>query len=887
MAVLKDLIVHGRSRFVNGAQFNTINAESIGAEQGIFNKLVATTLDAKEATIDNLTAQNATVVGLLDVQGELHTNAWTNANIANIGGSFYISPTVEPTDGTTTISITRNSATSWTVSASGTFATDFIKSGTATSGVAWPANSLVLITGDVVVGNMVYPLGTLKGTLSAQVTATAATTSKTITITGVTDAQNNNSPSVLQELYELNGNANISNATYKNGKISLYKLGSNPIGILLSSMGTNSNSIIDIYGGVSTNPTVRIGHLAGLPNVNGSAPTGWGIYTDNGYFSGVIVSTSGKIGGFTIGSSDIHNGKTSRTETTNNGVWVGTDGIGLGKGITYFSNDGTGKVGPWTLTTTALYNAKSSYNNANAGIYIGTDYVAGGAGNSWWIKSDGKFQFGGTSGITFDGTTLKVPAANITGTLSASHIDVSGVISTGSIVTDTLTGGTVNTNGFVYVSTKNYGTNVTIGSKTWSDWRLMIGNKFGVDSVGNLVATSAYITGEVTATSGSFTGAIHATSGEFNGQITAGSGTIGRWLITSTALKTNSGSNSAGMGAESTYAFWAGNETPASAPFRVNYNGTLNATGASISGSILATSFTAKDSNNKTRATVDTNGLVLYDGNGYKKASFGSDINLYGGSSTTGAAPYININSTNGITILKDSTHKAIINGDGLSVYAGSSSVPSAIFGSTVQVGATNQNHMNISSDGINIYRQSNHTVIMKPFFNSNSGESLDIRAVADPSLDTFDALDEGYIGIGYGNNGQSYVALQAFNRRDNGSSSGVFVDTDQVDICTTNSNLLFNSHPYIVTEEHSVDNKSIGGSGITNVEVTMTKTNYTLLGTVSIGMANASSSGTNVGNCTIRNFDLSGNTVTVAVYNNKSAAAKIKIMVRGLYRAK
>ena len=46
MAVLKDLIVHGASRFLNGAYFKTINAESIGADAGIFNKLVATTLDA-------------------------------------------------------------------------------------------------------------------------------------------------------------------------------------------------------------------------------------------------------------------------------------------------------------------------------------------------------------------------------------------------------------------------------------------------------------------------------------------------------------------------------------------------------------------------------------------------------------------------------------------------------------------------------------------------------------------------------------------------------------------------------------------------------------------------------------------------------------------------
>ena len=429
MAVLKDLIVHGSSRFLNGASFNTINAESIGANQGIFNKLIATTLDAKEATIDNLTAQNATVVGLLDVQGELHTNSWTNTNIANIGGSFYISPTVEPTDGTTTISITRNSATSWTVSAAGTFATDFVKSGTATSGVTWPANSLVLITGDVVVGDMVYPLGTLKGTLSAQVTATAASTSKTITITGVTDAQNNTSPSVLQTLYELNNNANISNAAFKNGKISLYKLGSNPIGILLSSMGTSSNSIIDIYGGVSTNPNVRIGHLAGLPNVNGSAPTGWGIYTDNGYFSGVIVSTSGKIANFTINGSKMYsNGKTSYSAAaTNGGIYIGDDYISFGDGTkTYFYKDGTGKIGPWTLSTTYIRNGNvaGANNTSVAGVYLGTDGLnisGGSAANTAYIYKNGStVSVNIGNKLTWNGSVLKVDGEITTSKLTIS-----------------------------------------------------------------------------------------------------------------------------------------------------------------------------------------------------------------------------------------------------------------------------------------------------------------------------------------------------------------------------------------------------------------------------------------------------------------------------------
>ena len=62
---------------------------TVAADQGIFNKLIATTADIGTLDVDNLTAQNATVVGLLDIQGQLHSNSWTNSNIATIDGSFF------------------------------------------------------------------------------------------------------------------------------------------------------------------------------------------------------------------------------------------------------------------------------------------------------------------------------------------------------------------------------------------------------------------------------------------------------------------------------------------------------------------------------------------------------------------------------------------------------------------------------------------------------------------------------------------------------------------------------------------------------------------------------------------------------------------------------
>ena len=330
MAVLKDLIVHGPSRFINGAKFNTINAESIGANEGIFNKLVATTLNAEEATIDNLTADNAKILGILDVQGDLHTKSWTNSNISNIGGSFYIAPTVSTViaANNTPMSITiGGSANARTFQVSGgAFATDAVKiyNGTTTSTASWAVGSHVMVTGNIRSGTtgVDYPLGTLTGYLTGALSASGFTVGEI------------SSPALETILGEL-GTSNLKSYEIK---ISMFEIGPKasikPVGVMMTSYGVDKSTYIDIYGGVNvknssgvTIPNVRIGYLGGLgalSTVNGQTPTGWGIYTDNGYFNGVIVSNSGKIGNFTI-ANDLHSGTTGIGKDTNVYVSPGTN----------------------------------------------------------------------------------------------------------------------------------------------------------------------------------------------------------------------------------------------------------------------------------------------------------------------------------------------------------------------------------------------------------------------------------------------------------------------------------------------------------------------------------------------------------------------------------
>lgn len=110
--------------------------------------------------------------------------------------------------------------------------------------------------------------------------------------------------------------------------------------------------------------------------------------------SGKITATSGKIGGFDIGTSNIHNGKTTLS-SNENGVYIGTDGIALGvnnkfsvtKAGVLTSTSGT--IGGFTIDSSKLYNGKPSLSDASNGVYIGTNGIALGANNAFYVTNSG------------------------------------------------------------------------------------------------------------------------------------------------------------------------------------------------------------------------------------------------------------------------------------------------------------------------------------------------------------------------------------------------------------------------------------------------------------------------------------------------------------------
>ena len=683
MAILKDLIVHGSSRFLNKIYANELEVSAFEAESAIIKKLTA-----KDATLEN-----ATVIGLLDVQGQLHTNTWTNSNIATIDGCFYITPTLSSDSGKISFSSTSVASLTGTYTAVTSL---YIGDSSSGSTVQWTKDSKVLLTGEVQVNGQWLPLGTLLGTLSAN-----ATTSS-IGLTGLTDNRHNTS-SIITDIRNAVSNTSLN---YRNLKISLYQrrdgTDSKPLGIYMTAMGANGKTFIDIYGGVNAtttagssggfaDPNLRIGNLSGLGAVEGTTPTGWGIYTTNGYFKGVIVSSAGKIGNFTINS--------------------------------------------------ALYsNNHSAWNSNVSGIYINNDGISGGAGGKWWLWNDGSAKIGAMT-LSAAGV-LTVPAANVSGELTAATINGSkisaGDIAAARIQTNLISAInakvsdisalTATLGGFQVDSTAIHTKNVaitsnadnsialssadftrTINNTSRAGLRFAIGDKLGITGDGAIYASSATISGNITATS-----------------LTLGSGvTIGYSSIsnpptipTTVAELTDSGSYLTTSVASSTYATQtaannaaktattyitdidsnkgitikpadaSGNDYLQMNSSAINFyrnnvetlkiedsairvgklgsnlrnvyitndvvqirNNTsvlaeygssiklykpgtttaaveISSTGATFTGGIVATSFSAYDSNNKERATVNTNGLIAKDASGNTVAKFGETVQI-------------------------------------------------------------------------------------------------------------------------------------------------------------------------------------------------------------------------------------------------------------------
>lgn len=239
-------------------------------------------------------------------------------------------------------------------------------------------------------------------------------------------------------------------------------------------------------------------------DTNGNLTLKGTIYASAGEFTGKVTATSGYIGtelqGWEIHDDAIYNGK-SLFDSSDEGIYIGTNGISLGDGEHYIraSKEGlltannvdvTGKVKAtsgyigngdegWYIGDKAIYNGKDALSSDETGIYIGVDGISVRNGDKYitlngydgsltannatitgTINADGGYfkgelqsatgSFSGTvtatageiGGCNIEGGTLNISNAKI-GTLEVGSANI------GSVYADTIIGGTNNQNRYI------------------------------------------------------------------------------------------------------------------------------------------------------------------------------------------------------------------------------------------------------------------------------------------------------------------------------------------------------------------------------------------------------------------------------------------------------
>lgn len=515
-----------------------------------------TTANVTTANIDSGNAIN------LNVTDKLRATHFDLQSVAQLGGAFYVSPTVKfPTDSNTTFTVTKSGSTlNITIS-------DSALTSTTLAGVVWGANAKIKASGKI--GTITT--GTMDGTV---------TSLNTSNHTLVISVSGENSSSVTAGSYT---SANIDNFC-----VMMYETSdSHPVGIMMNSYGTDGRTYIDIHGGTAsaTTPNVRIGNLGGLSFNDTTLSNQWGIYTNNGYYTGSIVANGGKIGGFTIGASAIYTGTLTANSDNNIGLSSadftrtigGTSRTGLrfaigdkvgitGDGVLYaHSLQATGgKIGNWSIGSSTLGNytsVTSGTASTQYGVILNT-----GTSSSTQVICAGSRSFDGTN---YGSWTYKFYVRN-----DGYMFSTAGSIGNWVIGSNALYHGTIGSESGVYLVPGGSAQSYAIGgSESINSWAITSGANFGVTTSGTVYCSDIHATGEITATSGyigdSTNGFTIDSSGFYSGSKT--SNTSGYISLSNTAFTRTI--NDASI---SNLRFAIGSK------FGITNDGTLYASGANI-----------------------------------------------------------------------------------------------------------------------------------------------------------------------------------------------------------------------------------------------------------------------------------------------------------------
>lgn len=268
------------------------------------NKILFNTTSAKftvPVTINNSLAANNITATNVTVNDTLKAFKYELNTIQDLGGEFCVAPIIYIQSGAT-VQVNKDSATTIVVSIKDTNA---IKSDTI-QGVRWAEKSKIKFQGKInglsirCNGVMKSKLNTVQNTMSLILTVDSNIANSFST--SVANATSYSDISVM--LYQrVTKNSQAKDVYY-------------PVGIRMSATGsTNAAPYIDIWGSKSnsdpdtvyTVPSVRLGYLDGLKCGTYDC-VGYGLYADNVYLNGTIVSKSGTIGGFKIDNNSLTNG---------------------------------------------------------------------------------------------------------------------------------------------------------------------------------------------------------------------------------------------------------------------------------------------------------------------------------------------------------------------------------------------------------------------------------------------------------------------------------------------------------------------------------------------------------------------------------------------------
>ena len=276
-----------------------------GFQVGGSGKIVLNTSSAKfsvPVTINNSLAANNITATNVTVNDTFKAFKYELNTIQDLGGEFCVAPIIYIQSGAT-VNVSKASATTITVSILDKTAitSDSIQ------GVRWAQNSKIKFQGKIDGLNI-----RCSGVMAAKLNTTANTMSLTLTV-----------ESSIANHFSTAKNS----ASYSDISVMLYqrygkKIGSttenvySPVGIRMSAIGSaNSAPYVDIWGNKSNSdpdtvyaiPSVRLGYLDGL-KCDTYDCVGYGLYADNVYLNGTIISNSGQLGGFKIGANNLSNG---------------------------------------------------------------------------------------------------------------------------------------------------------------------------------------------------------------------------------------------------------------------------------------------------------------------------------------------------------------------------------------------------------------------------------------------------------------------------------------------------------------------------------------------------------------------------------------------------